>query len=85
MLQSPRHDSNTEPSNINQTNVVAPTGFEPVFQSRSRFRQHIHMVLPRERLRMSTRLKHARARPSVQIEGPQSPISKILSFEVDLI
>ena len=26
-----RHDSNTRPSNINKNNLVAPTGFEPVF------------------------------------------------------
>ena len=26
-----RHTSNTEPSNINEISMVAPTGFEPVF------------------------------------------------------
>ncbi len=47
--------------------VVAPTGFEPVFQSRPRFR-HVSPILARwSRVRESTRLKHARcieARPA---------------------
>jgi hypothetical protein len=34
-----RPSSNTRSSTINHNNLVAPTGFEPVFQSRPRFRQ----------------------------------------------
>ncbi len=44
---------------INKNNLVAPTGFEPVFQSRPRFR-HVSPILARwSRVRESTRLKHA--------------------------
>src|SRR5205823_12046591 len=74
-----------------RSRVNALTGFEPVFQSRSRFRQHARVVARQEVCDRATRLKHA-ARSSfkyrrilVQIAGPQSPISNTLIFEVDLV
>ena len=39
--------------------VVAPTGFEPVFESRSRFRQVSYVVTEQPHPATSTRLKHA--------------------------
>src|SRR5438046_5227663 len=39
--------------------MVAPTGFEPVFESRSRFRQVSYAVTDQPHPATSTRLKHA--------------------------
>ena len=39
--------------------LVAPTGFEPVFESRSRFRQVSYAVTEQQHPATSTRLKHA--------------------------
>src|SRR5438876_7647353 len=39
--------------------MVAPTGFEPVFESRSRFRQVSYAVTDQQHPATSTRLKHA--------------------------
>src|SRR6266478_5975851 len=39
--------------------LVAPTGFEPVFESRSRFRQVSYAVTDQQHPATSTRLKHA--------------------------
>jgi len=39
--------------------MVAPTGFEPVFESRSRFRQVSYVVTDQQHPATSTRLKHA--------------------------
>src|SRR5439155_11928422 len=39
--------------------MVAPTGFEPVFESRSRFRQVSYVVTEQQHPATSTRLKHA--------------------------
>ena len=53
-----RRDSNMQPSNINKNNLVAPTGFEPVFESRSRFRQESSPIARCLVPRKSTGLKH---------------------------
>src|SRR5213078_2215469 len=44
---------------IRASSVVAPTGFEPVFESRSRFRQVSYAVTDQPHPATSTRLKHA--------------------------
>src|SRR2546428_12269323 len=44
---------------ISASSVVAPTGFEPVFESRSRFRQVSYAVTDQQHPATSTRLKHA--------------------------
>src|SRR5437763_2760327 len=44
---------------IRASSVVAPTGFEPVFESRSRFRQVSYAVTDQQHPATSTRLKHA--------------------------
>src|SRR2546428_11819812 len=44
---------------ISASSVVAPTGFEPVFESRSRFRQVSYVVTDQQHPATSTRLKHA--------------------------
>src|SRR2546428_4449045 len=45
--------------NLNEIELVAPTGFEPVFESRSRFRQVSYVVTDQPHPATSTRLKHA--------------------------
>src|SRR2546428_6944969 len=45
--------------NLNEIELVAPTGFEPVFESRSRFRQVSYVVTEQQHPATSTRLKHA--------------------------
>src|SRR2546428_4275054 len=45
--------------NLNEIELVAPTGFEPVFESRSRFRQVFYAVTDQPHPATSTRLKHA--------------------------
>ena len=45
--------------NVNGIRMVAPTGFEPVFESRSRFRQVSYAVTDQPHPATSTRLKHA--------------------------
>src|SRR6266436_9191836 len=44
---------------ISASSMVAPTGFEPVFESRSRFRQVSYVVTDQQHPATSTRLKHA--------------------------
>src|SRR5438132_3954003 len=44
---------------ISASSMVAPTGFEPVFESRSRFRQVSYVVTEQQHPATSTRLKHA--------------------------
>ena len=46
-------------TNHNKNNLVAPAGFEPVFQPRSRFRQYSRVIRSREPRHSRTRLKHA--------------------------
>src|SRR3989449_9344705 len=44
---------------ISASSMVAPTGREPVFESRSRFRQVSYIVTDQQPPATSTRLKHA--------------------------
>ena len=54
------------PETLNNNNLVAPTGFEPVFQSRPRFRQFDPLVASLQSRNKGTRPKHA-ARSSLKI------------------
>src|SRR2546427_1038303 len=53
---------------ISASSVVAPTGFEPVFESRSRFRQVSYVVTDQQQPATSTRLKHA---PESSLKHPE--------------
>jgi hypothetical protein len=68
--------------NSNEIHVVAPTGFELVSQSRSRFREQYHMVLGHMPRRNATRLKHARQSPETFLS--QHPVL-ILSEPAPLV
>src|SRR5437867_4926049 len=63
--------------------MVAPTGFEPVFESRSRFRQVSYAVTDQQHPATSTRLKHAAesslkhpARRAMRFESCSTTMSK---------
>src|SRR5256712_10353656 len=69
--------------NLNEIELVAPTGFEPVFESRSRFRQVSYVVTEQQHPATSTRLKHAAesslkhpARRAMRFESCSTTMSK---------
>jgi hypothetical protein len=61
---------------VNEIRMVAPTGFEPVFESRSRFRQFDPTVAPQQRRNKGTRLKHADRNSRAASESVNGAIPK---------